>query len=283
MDLDGHKYLDCHLNEGRVPLGHQPASLGSRIRNGFSSASSYGYPDRFLYRLFKELSEWIAFERFSLFQSESSLLKSLLLPLTGQRIGVSSRWLHQEFQQYSPLLDITLVRPGSPCDILFFEVLDFDQDLSPVRPEHYKAEIKIGVLTRTWGRIPPKDCADLSVCDALAIGASVANGMPAGLVLSRRDFELRGETLPLYQTLACLETLRNLSRSGLSSRSWPRLEAPGIASQVGPFIAFAETLPSELLLRQGLLVRGRILYLSPQHTEHDMRRIQRCLEQVSGK
>lgn len=59
-DLDGNKYADFNLNNGRLPFGHAPAFLTHTVKNAVSAGFMDGMIKTSLYRFYKNLSKRIS-------------------------------------------------------------------------------------------------------------------------------------------------------------------------------------------------------------------------------
>ncbi len=282
IDIDGYKYVDFSLHQGRTPLGHQPGVLSHRVKNGMSVAMGNAYINRFTFALVKELQKHQDFEQIFLYQSETSMMHSLTHPLINQKVGVTSQWLKEDLEKYLPHAPILKAKKGDTFDILFMEALNFDDDLSELNPEDYHSEIKIGVLTRTYGRWPGLGGLNLTQVHAIAVGASAANGIPSGFIVSGKDFRVSQETPSLPVTLAMLEIARLYDREHLRETPWPQQKGYYLRTQSGPYIKLTKTLECQQLLKHGILAAGDLFTLSPQHTEQDLRRLHRVLAALIG-
>ncbi len=277
IDIDDNKYIDFSLHQGRVVYGHQPGVLSKIIKNGMSTAMGYAHANKFLPRLLDHLHSLVEFTKSYVYNSEHSMMLSLLQPVYQSRIGVSSSWLARELLRANPLLNVELARGDVDYDVVFLEALDWEKDMSPLDPGKFRADIRIGVVTRSFYRTKPVFGFSLDQVDVLAVGSSVCNGMSSGIILGRESLSVSHETPSLYMTLAILETLKFYRRKGILDVKYPVINARSLSAQQNGIIKCSSA--PEKMRALGLMLNPDIQFLCPEHSEHDIRRFVKALEQ----
>ncbi|OHD57082.1 MAG: hypothetical protein A2Y33_09155 [Spirochaetes bacterium GWF1_51_8] len=280
-DIDGNKYADFHLNHGSAIAGHNHKTLTRFIKNGISAGTESGMMNKFHTRLIATISEYFRFKSVSFYNCISSAVAGLLSGLPAGTIGCTSNYLSDILKTAGAANSGIAIRDND-YGVLFYEPLDFDNNLEPVDPMGYRAKVRIAVENRTAFRdgvglmVKPEN-TDFSIC-----GNILANGMDCAAVMSASRETPMGELIPVYKTIAINETLKFYKRHGLGAKEWNRIPARHIAAQKGSIFILKPPVDTAELMKHGVFLSGRIGFLSTEHTYHDIRRLSHALDSLSG-
>jgi hypothetical protein len=277
-DIDGNKYIDFNLNEGSVLCGHNYKSISVYVKNALSSGSSSGYVNRLYYPLRKLFKSFVQFKYISFYESGRTALSAIFRDLGVKVIGVSSRYLAGLVSGMMPGLRVEFAEKGKNYDILLFEPIDFDGDLTDFNYNKYKAKWKCSVENRAAFRIKSSFMRNLEEVPIILCSGVIANGLDSAVIISHRHFE--GELIPLYKTAAIMETVKIfLKREGFLSKAF-NFDTEAISFKRGSIFKTSHPYPYLELLKSGIILKNGTGFLCMQHTEHDIMRLEKALETV---
>ncbi len=269
-DIDGNKYVDFSMNEGSVICGHNNKSVSSYIKNAISSGISADFINKLYYPLLKLIKTFVPRGRIYFYDSAKTALISLFSDLKPASAGVSSRYL-AGLVSAAGGTKVEIAVKERQYDILLFEPIDFDGDLSEFKYHEYKAKLKCSVESRTAFRIKRAFMTDLGEADVILCSGVIANGLDTAIIVSERHFE--SEILPLYKTAAVMETLKlYLAAPGFHTMKW-NYNSPAIRHSRGSIFKTIRNYNNIDLLKHGIILKNGTGFCCRLHTGHDMKRL----------
>lgn len=274
-DIDDNKYVDFSLCGGTALCGHNFKTLTRYIKNGISAGTSNGRIDKFRYqlvRLFKSIAD---FEYVSFYGSFCYALVTLARSLGAARVGVSSSYLMDLALKALPGISVEIATDVKEYDLLLFEPLDFDRGLKPFDHSAHKAVFKCSVETRTAFRIQKCFSKNLEEIPFILCGPVIANGMDCAVIISRKMIE--GENIPAYKSAAILETVKYYLRNNdLYEREYKIRDC----NSRGGIFKVGRPFEPAALLKYGVILDSDTGFICLQHTENDIKRLERALDGV---
>lgn len=280
-DVDGNKYSDFDLHDGAAIAGHNHGTLTQFVKNGISSGSSSGNLSKFTARLVRQFRGLADFRQMSFFSQAQGAYSAVIRTFRPATIGVTSTYLLEFLKPYGG----ETAEKGKKYDILFYEPLDFDGNLDDLTPDKngFRYGISCSVESRTAFRLNPGFTVNAGKADLLLVSGCIANGLDCAAVLS--DKPVTGENLPVYKTVAVMETLKYFARSAavrnLDMRNLIAGKEKNLVFRKNIFRIDRKFDPSSLL-QYGIHIRGQIGFISTEHTEFDWKRLITALDQVSN-
>ncbi|MGA2143032.1 MAG: hypothetical protein ABSG94_11515, partial [Brevinematales bacterium] len=185
--------------------------------------------------------------------------------------------LFENIAKAIPGIKVERAQPDSEYGILFFEPIDFDGDLGDFDYKKFSAVRKCAVESRTAFRLKSGFSNSLSDADFILCGPVIANGIDSAVILSR--LMLGGENIPSYKSIAILEAIKYYLRSGDLHKREFKIDSGKILFLRGSIFRTDLGGPagSAELLKRGVWLDGDTGYFCMQHTENDIKRLERAL------
>lgn len=269
-DIDGNKYADFDLSDGAVIAGHGHRTLTQFIKGGLSSGMSSGLLNKFVYRLTRLFKEIADFKHIAFFNGLDTAVHAIVRAVKPAKIGVTSKYLLDALSPYGAVM----AEKGQAYDLLFFEPLDFDGDLGETGIAGYKAVKTCSVENRTAFRIKFGFLSGIEKTDFILSANNIANGMDSAVVLS--GTEVMGERIPVYKSVAVLETLKYYRRN-IDYRSFGHETVKAAVN--GPvrwnksIFQFKSAPNPAIFISRGVYLKGKVGFICAEHTEHDWKRL----------
>jgi len=274
-DVDGNKYADFHLHSGTVIVGHNPPVVTRKVKDALSGGMAPGIPSKLLTRPAARLLPLTDFPSLAFFSSGSAAFSRLLSRYLPEKICVNTLWLKSRIETWFPHLRADLPPLDGEYDLAFLEPAEMDGDLSDTRFADYHAEIRVSVEDRTAFRMGRAFLASSAAADHLLSCANIACGMDFAVLFSRAGFP--GDPVAAYQAAAVNESLTALLRPE-RPRDTLDFGHPLAAARRGSVIRLSVDLQPERMADFGIIASGRHLYFCDSHTEFDVRRLQKALD-----
>lgn len=276
-DIDGNKYVDFDLRDGSVIAGHAHRTLTQFIKNGISSGLSSGLLNKFTHRLVRLFREIADFKNIAFFGGGAQAYLSVIRSARPAKISVTSSYLLEKLSPFGAVM----AEKGKPCGLLFYEPVDFDDKLEALDPGEYEADKKCAVESRTAFRLKSGFMTDPAKTDYVLSADNIANGMDSAVVLSQS--ETAGELLPVYKSVAVLETMKYFRRRPeLASMDHKKVNAAlnGPVIWKGSIFKFRHGPETALLLKHGIYLKGNTGFLCAEHTGQDWNRLMEAVEKT---
>jgi len=277
-DIDENKYCDFALHNGSVLIGHNDHKLTQYVKNGLSVGSSPGYYNKFYYRLLRLLGEFCNFSLAYFFSSIEEAFFRLIHVYQPEYLAVNTEWLRNYVRVLMPFLPVKIAEKSKTYSMLLVEPLDFDGSFSRTDVSDYDAKFRVGVDIRTAFRVEKGFSFQLGKeIDAILAGPSLTNGLNTGLILSQKSLPLSQTSLPAFQTVAMLETIKYYRRN-LFNYAYPELEKvlPDVLQQ-GSMFKIQKEINIEFLQKHAIVMRESVGFLCRAHSGHDIRRLKKAL------
>ncbi|OHD78820.1 MAG: hypothetical protein A2355_08410 [Spirochaetes bacterium RIFOXYB1_FULL_32_8] len=276
-DIDGNKYCDFCLNDGSVISGHNNKVITNYLKNGISAGSSSCFTHKSLYKLYRYISTIINFEHIAFFNSFEESINRILFEKKPGNIGVNTNYLFNKLLTHSIGLQIELVQENKEYDMIIYEPINMDGDLSNFKIHDYSGKTFIAYEGRTAFRLKYGFLSSLNNADYIVSSNNIANGLDVSMVLSRN--RLKSDLIPLYKGIAILETMKYYKRKIHYGKNISA-DGPYLDIQRGSIIKLKKDYSSDILYTHGIILKGKILFLSEFHTEFDLKRLWRALESL---
>lgn len=273
-DIDGNKYVDFYLNNGTVLFGHNNPVITHSIKGAISVDTESVFFNKFYYKTVRIFRSFVDFNNIAFFSSFNMAIVELLHFLKVEKLAVNSKYLFLLIERWFPSVKIEMLRKGRQYDLILFEPLDFDGNLSIFPIDDYYSRFKVSVENRCSFRVKEGFVQDLKNIDFIVAGNVVANGMDCAVVLSKD--KIRGEILPSYKIMAIQTTLKYFFRHKFID--YPNLNFSFLKYQRGSIFKIDKRIDLEKLLPYGVFFSGDVGFLSSQHTEHDVKRLKKAIE-----
>ncbi len=269
-DVDQNKYCDFSLSEGSCFRGHNLPALTHYIKNAISIGSDTEELTLLHYRLFRQLSTYFKNYHPSVYMHFGEALLSFVRYHKLQSINVVGQSLLKKVQFFLPSARSAEV--GISTDLLIYEPLNFETDLSKTDCSTYKAKQTLCIESRTFSRIIPGKTAtkdpNILICNTLS------NGMSSTVLLSVAA--IPGTTLPAPAALCISENLKYFQKCTFHTY----LNHPLIPYQQGSIFKISSDIHPSNLLPYGIYLKTQTGYLSPEHSSYDLRRLKKALNAI---
>lgn len=280
LDIDGNKYVDFDMGRGSVILGHNDGRLTHTIKNALSTGTSTVFLNKFVHRVVRQLKALTPFERFAYFDGETSALAAVVQEFGGNTVCVNTSHLLELVRRAAPGSEVEIAVKGKNYDLAIlepvrFDLNEFDGDLGDTDFGAYTAKAKVSFETRCAFRFRYGFLKTLTDADAILTGANLTNGLGGAVVLTNRPIE--GTLPPMFMTVAMNETLKQFRRVIDYGAFGFDLPAGHQAARRGPVILLKDEPNREALISRGVILRGRLIFLSAAHTEYDLKRLARAM------
>lgn len=277
-DLDGNKYIDYYLNNGSIILGHSSAHITPLIKNAISSGISlYGY-NKYSYKLNKLFGNICEFKETAFYQSEVEALVYLVNLVKPETIGAGSSYLLKKLQSYFPGIKISKAEKNNYYDLAILEPIDFDNDLSDISYAHYKSRVICSYESRAAFRLKPGFIKKQSDCDFLLSSSNIANGLDCAVLMS--DKPMKSGPVTQFQSAAIYETVKYYTLKINYNDFLVNADSKIILYKRANIFKIRSDLNPCGLIKYGIYIKGDICFISPVHTEHDINRLIKALENI---
>lgn len=275
-DVDENKYVDFSLNNGDILEEHSPPRLTHFMKNALSYGfSSVEIPNSLF---FKSLQEWRAFchlPNIHFYQNPVFAMLDCLQFLSKKEIvvGYNNNYVKKMLHRVSNFVEMRDVsKHDLPVDIIFFE--KFCDMYKPWTPPKLSAAIKIELHSRFLGRYVDEKCKSIFNEDCIhLIHSTPFAGKPLTVLASKQKFSF--QNFPSFdEAILFTEGLKYLKKS--LSKVFPKFLHPHFESYNG-FAICNKKLDSKFFLKYGIYIQNNVLFFSPQHSKHDMRRLKKAL------
>jgi len=269
-DLDQNKYCDFSLGKGTCFRGHNPPALTHYVKNAVSVGGDNLTATSIHFRLFKELSKSFPKYHPFLYANFGEAILSFVHHHQSKKIAVIGKELLEKVRFYIP--SAVPADSNQKYDLLVYEPLDFDHDLSEVEPAISSDQLSLCIETRSFSRIYSgrllSQNANILICDTLS------NGLTSGVLLIKSE-NLQGTGLPTPTAMAMSENLKYFRK--LQKIDIPVLNHPLISYQNGLVFKLDPQVSLSNLQSLGIYFENHTGYLSPEHSSHDLRRLHNAL------
>lgn len=269
-DPDQNKYCDFSLGKGTCFRGHNPPSLTHYVKNAVSVGGDNQTTTLIHFRLFKELSKSFPKYHPFLYANFGEAILSFVRHHQAKKIAVIGKELLEKVKFY--ISSAVPADSNQKYDLLVYEPLDFDKDLSEVKPAISSDQLSLCIETRSFSRIysgkPLTQNENILICDTLS------NGLTSGVILSK-SMGLKGTGLPTPTAIAMSENLKYFRK--LKQIDIPVLNHPLISYQKGLIFKLDPQVSLSNLQSLGIYFETHTGYLSPEHSSHDLRRLKNAL------
>ena len=274
-DIDGNKYMDFSLDSGAIFAEHSPPRLTKFIKNALSSGfNSLNHHNKFLYKAQKNWQSISHHNYISFHSSFINMLLSLISSLEKPKITIAynTHFIYEELKMLNPLVTFVFcndIESYDNIDILLFEERNEDMSLfSGDKLPKITVEIHSRFLFRDQKKERPFSKEYLHF-----IYESPFAGQKIGVLAS--SFEISYPSPSFEEGIFYLEGSKYYHQ--LSKLSLPKFKHPKFISYEG-YALCQEKLDTKFFQERGVYLRGQILYFSPLHTTHDIKRLQKSLD-----
>ncbi|MGL4677341.1 MAG: hypothetical protein ACRCWI_06710 [Brevinema sp.] len=270
-DLDGQKYIDFYLNQGTI-LQHSPPRLTKFIKNALSSGlNTEGLPSKFLLKAQNSWKKNFSSSHVSFFSSFLEMMIFFLhyLGKSSCRVAYTSDYVYSLLKPLEPSISVIKITHFSEletCDIILFE--DYNDSWQPLVWEGSVTIPAIKIHSRFLHR---RDHMHGENCFHY-LDNTLFGGKKIGV--------LAGEEFVPYPAPSFDEGILFLEGAKLfhQKQEFLKFSHPKFRAYMG-FAVCEEELDPTFFLQRGIYLQGKVIYFSPLHTKHNLRRLYKALEE----
>jgi len=274
-DIDGFKYVDFYLNNGAVIYGHSYKVLTHFIKNGISCGVESDFHNKFETKLIKYFERIINFNNIAFFDNLYNSLLAIINFIKPDSILVNTNYLFNLLKFLFPYLNILKCDKIKSAKLMIFEPLDMDNNLSHFDHQRYDAEYYCSFESRVAFRIKYGFINNLENSHIIISSNNISNGLNSSILLSR--FKIEGEIIPLYKSLAILETLKFYKRKINYEKFELMVKLPNLLYKNKSIFILDNKINYNELIKRGILINGNLGFISFSHTKFDIIRLKKAI------
>lgn len=278
-DIDSNKYTDFSLDNGNIYSEHSPSRLSKFIKNALSSGfNCVNHPNKFLFKAQKNWQNITILPHIGFYSSFTDMILSIFNTLPQKKeicIAYNTNFLYKQLQEFKNLVNLQPCNPLKSyenIDILLWE--EFNDDFSTFTLPQDRPNICIQQHSRYLFRHDKKKEYSFHKDLSHFIYCTPFGGKHIGVLASANPISYH---VPSFDNgILFLEgakyylTLKNKTNIYFSH--------PNFSSYHG-FAVCKEYLDPSFFLQRGIYLHNNMLFFSPLHTEHDLRRLKKALEE----
>lgn len=267
-DLDGNKYVDFSLNHGTI-FAHSPSRLTHFVKNALSSGmNSMGFYSKFMLKAQQNWKSCLNCKEISFYSSFIQMLLAVITKYSIKKIAYTSDYLYLLMASLGELVEfykINELTKAYTCDLLLFE--EYNDEFSTLTYQSINIPA-IKIHNRfVYRRKNPVDFKEncMHYIDTIPFG-----GKSIGILFG--DENIPYISPPFDEGILFLEGSKIFNKNV----HYPVFFHEKFTNYLG-FSISQEILDKQFFLERGIYCENNILYFSPFHTEHDMKRLKKAL------
>lgn len=271
-DIDGFKYTDFNLQNGEISFSYTPGVLTKIYKNALSSGIGHACCyNKFLLKAFRYWEE-LTQNKISFFSDPIYAILSFLKDIKNTdkiNIACSSDYLYQMLEPLKDFINITFYNENNYSDLLIFEPVFENGTLFDA--DRYHAHKKLVVYNRFFFRQQLRfSCKYPILLSHFLAGKSLT------VLIGNQNNCIYDNRLSVYETILFMEGAKYLKKQ-MKKRNL-KVSHPFLNSFEGFAIA-KKPLDFNFFCKRGIIVSDLMLFFSPYHTEHDLRRLYKALDE----
>ncbi|SFB73710.1 hypothetical protein SAMN02745150_00493 [Brevinema andersonii] len=271
-DIDGFKYTDFNLQNGEISFSYTPRVLTKIYKNALSSGIGHACCyNKFLlkaYRYWEELTQ----NGVSFFSDPIYAVLSFLNDIKNTNkisIACSSDYIYRMLEPLREFIDVTYCYENTYSDLLIYEPIFEDGSLFDA--DRFYAHKKLVVYNRFFFR------QQLNFnCKHPILLSYFFAGKPLTVLIGNQNNCVDKNRLSIYETILFMEGAKYLKKQ------MKRKNLKVCHHFLNSFNGFAiakKPLDFNFFCKRGIIANDLILFFSPYHTEHDLRRLYKALDE----